>query len=174
MDDEDLDLVDSTAGPAAGGPAFEEAEGVRQHWDEIVADMEATAAEYRERGWDVLELHPGQVRLLADPPRLDALVPDNEYDDLVGFVEDGDVDSYEVFRAEESLVFFLLVLRNETAGRVVCLPGYYTLADGRAAVARVGDVLTVSVRRLRQGEFVTLTLDDPAEFFPESVLPSDE
>jgi hypothetical protein len=30
-------------------------------WDEVVDDMEATAAEYEEAGWDALLLHPGDV-----------------------------------------------------------------------------------------------------------------
>ncbi|RBI58824.1 hypothetical protein DMJ13_25150 [halophilic archaeon] len=32
-----------------------------EFWDEVVEDMEATAAEYEDAGWDALLLHPGDV-----------------------------------------------------------------------------------------------------------------
>ncbi|MFC6725160.1 hypothetical protein ACFQE1_12435 [Halobium palmae] len=35
--------------------------GALDAWERVVDDMEATAAEYREEGWETLELHPGDV-----------------------------------------------------------------------------------------------------------------
>ncbi|OYR87879.1 hypothetical protein DJ71_05205 [Halorubrum sp. E3] len=37
-------------------------------WSAVIEDMEATAAEYRERGWTTLELHPGDS-VLVDSDR---------------------------------------------------------------------------------------------------------
>lgn len=34
-------------------------------WEQVVADMEATAADYEDRGWETLELHPGDVTVVA-------------------------------------------------------------------------------------------------------------
>lgn len=143
-------------------------------WDAVVADMEATAGEYREAGWNVLELHPSDVAAIDRPDRfgLEVLVPDDEFDALEEWIDGGSsFDSYEVFRAEDAgIVFLLTVLKDETNEQAVCCPGYYdATSDGNALRERAGDVGTfyTHVRRLRRDRVVTFSHDDPAPFFPE-------
>ncbi|MWG35938.1 DUF7529 family protein [Halomarina oriensis] len=144
--------------------------GVADYWDDIVADMETTAEEYRERDWETLELHPGQVWPQFDTGAFDVLLPDSEYEALVEFVDGGDVDDYDVFRAEVSMVFFLLVMRDEERRRAVFVPGYYDFGHGKKLYYGLdGDSLGVSVRRLREDGRVEFSLDRPEPFFPEEV-----
>ena len=163
----DADEVPGTDDPTA----VEGLGGVRDHWDDIVADMEATAGEYRERGWETLELHPGQVWPEFDDDAFDVLLPDSEYEALVEFVDAGDVDDYDVFRAEVAMVFFLLVLRDEERKRAVLLPGYYDFGHGKKLYYGLADgqSLGVSAHRLREDGEVAFALDRPNEFFPEEV-----
>jgi hypothetical protein len=143
--------------------------GVHDHWEDIVADMEATAETYRERGWETLELHPGQVWPQFDDDALDVLVPDSEYEALVEFVDAGDVDDYEVFRAEVATVFFLLVLRDERRERAVFVPGYYDFGHGKKLYYGLDGALALTVHRLRRDGTVAFALDDPEPLFPEEV-----
>ena len=145
--------------------------GVGDYWDDIVADMEATAEEYRERGWETLCLHPGQVWPDFDAGAFDVLLPDGEYESLVEFVDASDVDDYDVFRAEVATVYFLLVLRDEERKRAVLLPGYYDFGHGKKLYYGLpdGGSLGVSARRLREDGTVKFSLDRPDQFFPEEV-----
>jgi hypothetical protein len=52
--------MDGTDPAVGGGPPA----GVMAHWDDVMADVAATAEEYREAGWDVTTLHPGDVHPL--------------------------------------------------------------------------------------------------------------
>jgi hypothetical protein len=145
--------------------------GVADYWDDIVADMETTAEEYRQRDWETLELHPGQVWPQFDDGAFDVLLPDSEYEALVEFVDVGDVDDYDVFRAEVSMVFFLLVLRDDERKRAVFVPGYYDFGHGKKLYYGLddGQSLGVSARRLREDGTVEFALDHPETFFPAEV-----
>ena len=150
------------------------------HWDDMLADMEATATEYRDRGWDVLELHPGDVTALGpteerDSFGLDVLVPGNEFDELEALVADGATfDSYQVFRGEGSgLVLLLIVMEDETDELAVVFPAYFSPAessDMREAALSTGKMYS-HVRPLDKREIVTFTHDDPSLFFS---APDDE
>lgn len=178
MDDADADpeegAPDGEAGSegatSAHGPhPFDPSSPLLEHWDELMADVASTAEIYREEGWDVLELHPGDVTALAEPDEfgLDVLVPDDEFDELESWVAEGRFGEFEVYRAESGMVFLLVVTRDEANRRAVCLPAYYGFeaVTGLAERAeREGRFLT-HVRRL-DGERVTFTHDDPAPFFP--------
>ena len=54
-------------------------------WSAVIEDMEATAAEYRERGWTALELHPGDSVLVDSDRRtgLDVVLPGPEFESFV-------------------------------------------------------------------------------------------
>ncbi|MFC5972692.1 hypothetical protein ACFPYI_15250 [Halomarina salina] len=146
--------------------------GVADYWDDIVGDMETTAEEYRERGWETLCLHPGQVWPDFERDAFDVLLPDSEYEALVEFVDAGDVNDYDAFRAEVSMVFFLLVLRDEQRKRAVLLPGYYDFGHAKKLYYGMaeGQSLGISTRRLREDGTVEFVLDRPEQFFPQEVL----
>ncbi|ERH00280.1 MAG: hypothetical protein J07HQX50_01440, partial [Haloquadratum sp. J07HQX50] len=76
-----LDMNDNV-NPGADTPP----EGFSTHWDNILADVTATATEYDENGWESLTLRPGHVTPLAGEPDgrwgFDVLLPDDEFTQL--------------------------------------------------------------------------------------------
>ena len=144
------------------------------HWEDILADMEATAAEYREQGWEAMELHPGDVTTLApdeedDTFGLDVLLPGDEFDELEGRVESGaSFDAYQVFRGEGSgLVLLLVAMEDETNELAALFPAYFDPSEAgemREAAFSEGRMYS-HVRPLDRRNIVTFEHDDPALFF---------
>lgn len=61
---------------------------VADRWETVLDYVRATAAEYRDDGWEVTEVHTGDVtRLTDDPFGFDVLAPDNEFDELEAIVD---------------------------------------------------------------------------------------
>lgn len=159
--------------PPAGGPAFAGQDlgtAIREHWDDLVADMEATAAEFREAGWDVLELHPGDVTVVTESNRgFDVLVPDDEFERLRELVDAGEFPDHDVYRAEADITFALLVLKDPDGERAICCPLYYD-DDGLRTLGELADAdgeLWTHVRRLSE-ESVHFRHEHPDPFFPEA------
>lgn len=161
---------------AEGGPNVE----AMNFWDEIVSDMEATAAEYEQQGWDTLQLHPGDVAVLpGETPEgdrvekfgIDVLVPDNEFEDVEAMLGRGVAfDTYEVFKAEVAGMVYLLVAMEDTDEDAAMLyPAYYQVSDPDTTTlfdrAREEGVLYSFVRRLDDRQ-VQLRHDDPTLFEP--------
>ncbi|WP_435180810.1 DUF7529 family protein [Halorussus sp. AFM4] len=147
-----------------------------EFWEDILGDMEATAAEYEAEGWETLQLHPGDVTALAptesdDRFGLDVLVPDDEFAELEALVE-GEVsfDSYEAFRATaDALVLLVVAMEDPDAEVAVLYPAYYDAQDAQEmlqAAERVGGMRTY-VRTLSE-EQVEFTHGEPANFAPEA------
>jgi hypothetical protein len=149
---------------------------VVDRWERVMEDMHATAEEYRDAGWEVVAIHPGDVTVV-DPrdieadgydlrAGLDVLAPDDEYDRLHDLVADRTFGEYEVLRAVENRVVFLVVLLEADAGdAAVLVPAYYDLDE--AASLRSFDHLHTQVRRLKGGPVVTFTHEDPTPFLPD-------
>jgi galactose-1-phosphate uridylyltransferase len=150
-------------------------ETVMDFWDEVVDDMEATAAEYRDNGWDAIEVHPGDVTALPpDHERfgLDVLVPDNEYDTVSEAVEtgDGEFDSFEVFRASAGgTVFLVVAVEDKHSSQVVLVPAFYNVREAADTLtgARERGELPIHLRTLSADEVVTFEPSDPDPLFPE-------
>lgn len=162
--------MDSETPPGPGGPALAGAASeIREHWDDLVGDAEVTAAEFEDAGWETLVCHPGDVTV-TDVERfgIDVLLPDDEYDRLEEWVKDGSFDEFDVYRAETTMVWLLLVAKDESAERAVCCPAYYgssdleTLVDGLREHGHV----PIYVRNLME-EFVTFTSDRPGLLLPD-------
>ena len=138
-------------------------------WEEVIADMEATAAEYREEGWEVLELHPGDVTVLdGERYGLDVLVPGDEFRELETLTGETGFDSYEVYRAaNDGMVFALVVLESPEHERAVCCPTYYERNQIGELQRRASEegVMYTHVRPLSDDRAVTFTHDDPTLFF---------
>ncbi|NHN48338.1 hypothetical protein G9464_12120 [Halostella sp. JP-L12] len=151
-------------------------DSVLEFWDEVVDDMEATAEEYRENGWNPIELHPGDVTALPpDHERfgLDVLVPDDEYETVREAVEaeKAAFDDVEVFRAATAgTVFLVVAVRDEATGRVVLVPAFYGVREAQETIdgARERGSLPVHLRTLSNEEVVTFEPDDPTPLFPPS------
>lgn len=145
-------------------------ERVAGSWDAVMADLEATAAAYREAGWEALELHPGDAVAVSEYPGLDVLVPDEEFDRLEELAAEGSFESYEVYRSDDSGIVFLLVAVEDAAReRAVCCPAYYdpTRAEDLGERARAAGEFAVHVRPLADDRGVTFTCEDPLLFFPD-------
>jgi hypothetical protein len=177
MTDDELDAL-ADKDPAA---AFEQGAGIpgthlraAEYWDEMIADMEATAEEYEADGWETVQLHPGDVTPRvpdedSDLFGLDVLVPDNEF----GAVEDllaGDVafDSYEAFRAlADGLVLFVVAMEDRDEEVAVLYPAYYDAQDAQgmlAAAKQAGEMRTYL--RTLQKDRIEFTHEEPANFAP--------
>ncbi|MXR40169.1 hypothetical protein GRX01_02195 [Halobaculum sp. WSA2] len=163
--------------------------GYTEFWDDVMADMEATAEEYREAGWDVLELHPGDVTPLpnvstdgtgieVDRTGFDVLLPGDEFSAAQELVEeltgtDGTAaafDEYDAYRAQQSeVVFLVVVMKAEAAGEAVAFPLYYAerQAEPMLERAEAAGELRAYLRPLDDSERVVFSLSDPGTLYPE-------
>ncbi|MFC6823861.1 DUF7529 family protein [Halopelagius fulvigenes] len=152
--------------------------GVMQFWDDVVGDAEATAEEYREAGWDVVELHPGDVTpvpamLDAEPSAeygLNVLVPGDEFDTVEDIVGTAEFDSYDAYRAERGgTVFLVVAMLAEESGRAVTIPMYYRTKEAAPMLERAADAgeMRVIVRPLSNDKRVVFEQRDPDSLFPE-------
>ena len=146
------------------------------YWDEVMDDMAATAAEYRDQGWDAIEVHPGDVAVFADRGRtgIELLAPDDEFDDLSTAYDEADgFESAQVFRADPGgSIFLVIALENPGTETVALLPAYYSPLEHNEFVEMIrdeGEVRT-HVRPLDERRILTFTHDDPSLFLP----PEDE
>lgn len=162
--------------PPDPGAVSPEVEAVQNRWEQVITDMEATAAEYRERGWTVLELHPGDVAALgpdrADRWGLDLLLPDDEFRDLEGWVTDETdrFDTCEVLRGSSGGILFLVVaMLDGPSERAVLFPAYYdpARAEGLLEAAESAGELRAHLRPLSGAPVVTFAIDEPSLVFPE-------
>lgn len=150
---------------------------VLDHWDDVIADMEATAAQYRDDGWDVAEVHPGDVAVATEGEYLnrwglDVLVPDNEFPEIERRVveENGDFDSCEVFRASAGgMVFVVVAMLDEGRRDAIVFPVYYDPTEAEEVFERAHQEgeMHVHLRTLSEDPVVTFTQDDPSLFAPE-------
>ena len=149
-------------------------EPVPDFWEEVVDDMEATAAEYRENGWEPTEIHPGDITALPpDHERfgLDVLVPDSEFDAVSEAVEHPDAafDSVEVFRAAtRGTVFLVVAVEDPATERVVVVPAFYVVREAKETVqaAATRGELPIHLRPLANDEVVTFDPSDPSPLLP--------
>lgn len=141
-------------------------------WSAVTNDMEATAAEYRERGWTTLELHSGDSVLVDSDRRtgLDVVLPGPEFEDLESLVDSREFRDVEVFRAEgDGLVYLLVVEIAPESETAVFVPAYYDPNRAAETVESIRDAGTVRLfcRRLND-DTVRFVHDDPTPFLPEA------
>jgi len=146
------------------------------HWERVMEDMAATAVEYRERGWDAHEVHPGDVGIFADEDQegrtgIDLLAPDNEFDPVADAFDAADgFEEATVFRADTgSSVFFVVALESAETETAVLLPAYYSPPEHEEFMDKIyadGEV-RIHVRPLNERRVLTFTHDDPSLFLPE-------
>ncbi|MFB6153692.1 MAG: hypothetical protein ABEJ27_05515 [Halodesulfurarchaeum sp.] len=151
---------------ATAGPNVE----AMEVWDRVVADMEVTAAELQDAGWDTLELHPGDVTVIEEAPEpgIDVLLADNEFDALQEFVEGGvTFDEYEVFRAGgDDVEYALVVAKDGDSHSAALVPLYYRVRELEATINRSPEQIAVFLRRL-DDETYQLSLAEPDLLLPE-------
>lgn len=142
---------------------------VADRWQELLADAEATAAEYRDAGWETLVVKPGDVTPLdGDPFGLDVLAPGDEFEALEALVDDVTFDTSHVYRAEEGGVRFVIVAVEAGEDEVaVVVPAYFDLGEASDLEERALEegVMYTHVRPLSDDARVTFTHGDPGLFF---------
>ena len=142
---------------------------VADRWEDLLADARATAAEYRESGWDALVVHTAEVEVATGGDfGLVAVAPDNEVAELRGLAEAATFETTEVYRAESEGVRFLLIVNEAPASRdVVLLPAYLPGEAARPLEERAREAgrIATHVRTLADEARVTFDHDDPSPFF---------
>lgn len=159
--------------PPGGMPGAGTNARAMARWNEVIEDMEATAAEYERQGWETLQLHPGDVTVLppdSGNPGLDVLVPDDEHRALSALFERATFGDAEVYRRSEGSMVYLLVVEQTTAeDAAVLYPAYYATTDRGVDEtfehARETGRFRTYVRRL-QGDPLAFEHDDPSLFAP--------
>jgi hypothetical protein len=155
------------------------------HWEQVIDDMAATASQYRDRGRETIELHPGEVTVLTGEPRtmaeqsgeydpeirqlgFDVVVPGDEFQRVVDGLRHRTVNRSEVFRATGDGMVFLLVALECSDDFVVLMPLYYDQTDRADLLQVTADhELYSHVRPLTDDEVVTITHEDTEPFFAE-------
>ncbi|WP_227352842.1 DUF7529 family protein [Haladaptatus salinisoli] len=162
-------------------PNFTAHQRAMPFWEDVLADMEATAAEYEESGWNVLQLHPGDVTPLwterDDEFGLDVLVPDDEFEALETLLDDGVAfDAFEAYRAlGDGLVFLVVVMEDRDAETAVCYPAYYDAQGGQKMLADAADAGEMRTHiRVLSDDRIRFTHDDPNVFRPPEPEDADE
>lgn len=142
---------------------------VADRWEDLLADARATAAEYRESGWNALVVHTAEVEVATGGEfGLVAVAPDNEVAELRALAAEATFESTDVYCAESGGVRFLVVVNEAPASReVVLVPAYLPGEEARALEERAREAgrMTTHVRTLADEARVTFSHDDPAPFF---------
>jgi hypothetical protein len=139
-----------------------------ERWGDVVADSDATATEYRDRGWTTVAAHPGDVNPVPDAARIDVLLPGSEFEEASAVVGGATIDAVKVYAAaDEGVEYRLVVAEDGESSVAVCVPTYLGVAELgalREAAAEAG-ALTVRLRPLDDRDVVEIDVDDPAVFF---------
>lgn len=139
-----------------------------EHWGNVVADSDAMADTFRDRGWTVLAAHPGDVNPVVDARRLDVLLPGSEFDAANEAVGDAAIDTVRVYAAvTEGVQYRLVVAEDADAAVAVCVPTYLGAAEFDALRVAVSenDTLTIRLRPLDDRDIVEIEVTDPDVFF---------
>lgn len=139
-----------------------------ERWGDVVADSDATATEYRDRGWRTVAVHPGDVNPVPDAARIDVLLPGSEFEEASAIVGDADIDAVRVYAAAaEGVEYRLVVAEDGEASVAVCVPTYLGAAelDALRAAAEAAGALTVRLRPLDDRDVVEIDVGDPTVFF---------
>ena len=142
-------------------------------WGDLLDDVEATAVEYREEGWETHALTVGDVTALyaTDKPYgLDVLVPESAFELVDGLRAETTFDNSEVYaRTIGPTVFLLIVELASETNDAVLIPAYFnhtTDAELLDAAAE-GEGMRVHVRSLGSDHRVTFVHEDHTLFEPE-------
>lgn len=142
-----------------------------EHWETLLSEARAIAAEFEAENWGTLVVRPGNVTAVYERDRcgLDVLIPGNEYEPLAAWIEEGvEFPRSEVYcREEEEVVLLVVVMTDPDAEKAVCFPAYYGIEDAEGLFERAGEKgqLNTYLRKLN-GESVVFSHDDPEVFRP--------
>lgn len=154
-------------------------------WEDVIEDLEATAAEYAEDGWETVVCHPGDVTPLptasavvndvaVDRLGLDLLLPGNEFEAVTDAVEGVSFEEYDAYRGESGSVVFAVIVMKGDDDTAVCFPIYYDADDARVMLKRASEAgeLRTYLRPLDDSQRVVFSHADPERLFPEGFDPT--
>jgi hypothetical protein len=142
---------------------------VNTRWQILISEMEDLADELSEEGFETLITHPGSVSVVtgSDEFGLHVVIPNNEFDTLREWVDDGATfDEFEIYkRTAGEHEYAVVVVTDATHEVAVLYPTYYTHEErGRLnADAQASGEMLVHLRTINR-ERVTLA-HDADEFF---------
>lgn len=151
-------------------------QALRNRWEDVEADLEATAAELEAEGWTTVTLHAGDVTTRVggdgESAGLSVMVAGDEFDALEQQLAAGaEFGETAVFRrAAGGVAFLACVLRDPDREVAVLVPAFYpqrgrdarTLAEHALEAGEV----RLHVHPLRRDRVVTFTIEDPELVFP--------
>ena len=136
-------------------------------WEAVVADADAVAAAYRDRGWTVTATHPGHVNPITDAARIDVLLPDPEFETTHEAVATADLDAVEVYAAaEDGVAYRVVVATDESAAVAVSVPTYLS-TTALGALGESADTIgsvTVRLRPLDDRDHADIVIDGVQRF----------
>jgi len=136
-------------------------------WEAVVADADAVATSYRDRGWTVTTTHPGHVNPVTDAARIDVLLPDPEFETAHEAVATANLDAVDVYAAaEDGVAYRVVVATDESAAVAVSVPTYLSPTALRALGASADAVgsLTVRLRPLDDRAHAEIVIDGVQRF----------
>lgn len=139
-------------------------EELTDSWLAFVDDLEATAEEYREQGYEVVEIHAGDVVPLADRVALDVLAPGSEFAALQKLVDEFDPDEFTVYKAEQGETTFAVIVAEDSDRRaVVCTSVFFHYSVARQFLENATEAgfFQVQIRPLSDDEHVVFRIDEP-------------
>lgn len=152
-------------------------QALRERWEDVEADLDATADELEAEGWTAVTLHAGDVTSYPGDgdgsARLDVMVAGNEFEALEAQLDAGaEFDETVVFRqASGGVMFLVCVLRDPEREVAALFPAFYpqkgAAAQALADHAHETGRLQVVVRPLDRSRSVAFTIEKPELVFPE-------
>lgn len=149
-------------------PDPDQTQSLQNIWETVRAIQEDVAAEYSSKGFETIQVQPGDISLSArgtDEVVFDILVPASEHETLLEQFATAETVEYEVYRnTEEDQPFFLVVLQSGDYCAVV--PLHYTFDERSKLQSDAGEkTATVRFRRLAsESEPLDVTIDDASVF----------
>lgn len=141
------------------------------HWDDLLDDVQAIAAEYKENGWETLVLHPGDIATITEGDAgFRLIVPESELNALAEAVKGAEesFNEFELHRAPtDDLLLFIVVVKSSDYDHAILFPTYYEPdvdEEFVTAVREQGSVFT-EITNLDQSRRYSFRHDDPSLFF---------
>jgi len=131
-------------------------------WEAVVADADAVATSYRDRGWTVTTTHPGHVNPVTDAARIDVLLPDPEFETAHEAVATANLDAVD----EDGVAYRVVVATDESAAVAVSVPTYLSPTALRALGASADTIgsVTVRLRPLDDRDHAEIVIDGVQRF----------
>jgi hypothetical protein len=148
----------------------------REAWSATLEDMDATADELEAEGWDTIRIPAGDTGAFGTDDEADDdtfglmyVIPGDRADAVEAAVEGGSFPKFEVYRAEQNgLVYLVTVLLDPDTETAILVAGQFELrkAVGCARAAVEHDEMWTHLRRLDGTPVASFHHEDYEKFFP--------